>query len=273
MKATTLILISVLGTHFHASSQKNLTNIAGTVKIGDDISMKTAEVSVQEWIIFIADNNFDSTLFPQIDLLSGPLQLIFLDLKKGQDFDYIKISNQEIEREPRKLKGLRQTKKFHQDSEEDVRRLTIRQPITGITYNQARLYCLWLESGINNNRTEKVKIDLPSDSIYMYVITNRDSLNSKGCALFNFGHCPCVSNTKKDYNEPLGKRLVRADGFFPTASGFYNLQGNVAEMTNIEGKAKGGSFRHYARQSYADQTQSYIGPEEWLGFRYVVSWN
>lgn len=118
-----------------------------------------------------------------------------------------------------------------------------------------------------------VNIDLPTDAIYKMVITDVDSLNYKGCALFNFIHCQCISNTKKNFNEHLGKSLVVADAYFPTESGIYNLLGNAAEMTTMEGKAMGGSFRHYARQSYSNQTHVYTGPEDWLGFRYVVSWN
>jgi hypothetical protein len=272
MKLTALILLSMFVSYFHAFSQKNISDIQGTVKVGDGTSMKTTEVSIQEWIMFMVDNDFDSTLFPKIDLLSSPVQLLFLDLKNQKDFEYLKISKLKDFRELGKLKDVSQTKKFHKDSKEEFRGLTLRIPITAISYTQATRYCSWLESRITSNSKMNVKIDLPSASIYKMVNSNFDSLNYKGCALFNFINCQCISNTKKNYNEHLGKSLVRADAYFPTESGLYTLQGNAAEMTTMEGTAMGGSFRHYAWQSYSNQTQYYSGPEDWLGFRYVVIW-
>jgi len=271
MKLSALLLLSLLGSYFQVFSQEKATTIKGTVKIGESTSMKAAEVTIQEWMMFIVDNNFDSTLFPKIDLLENPVQMLFLDLKKGQDFEYLKISKPKDYRELGKLKDVSQNKKFHKDAKEEFKGITQRKPITAITYAQASRYCLWLESKINKNPKMNVQIDLPSESSYKMVIINIDSLNYRGCALFNFIHCQCISKTKKNYNEHLGKSLVRADGYYPTESGLYNLQGNAAEMTNMEGKAMGGSFRHYARQSYSNQTQHYSGPEDWLGFRYVVT--
>ena len=273
MKLTALILLSVFVTHFHAFSQKNITGIQGTVKIGDGTSMKTTELSIEEWIMFMVENNFDSTLFPKMDLLSGPVQLLFLDVKKYPDVEYLKISKPKDYRELGKLKDVSLTKKFHKDAKEEFRGQTLRKPITAISYTQATRYCSWLESRITSNSKMNVKIDLPSASIYKMVNSNFDSLNHKGCALFNFIHCQCISTTKKNFNEHLGKSLVGVDAYFPTESGIYTLQGNAAEMTNMEGSAMGGSFRHYAWQSYSDQTQYYAGPEDWLGFRYVVIWN
>jgi len=49
------------------------------------------------------------------------------------------------------------------------------------------------------------------------------------------------------------------------------LQGNAAEMTSTEGIAMGGSFRHSARETFSDRKQEYNKPENWLGFRYVVT--
>jgi hypothetical protein len=42
-------------------------------------------------------------------------------------------------------------------------------------------------------------------------------------------------------------------------------------MTNEEGIAMGGSFRHFARESFSDKIQEYSKAEDWLGFRYIVT--
>ena len=68
-----------------------------------------------------------------------------------------------------------------------------------------------------------------------------------------------------------GLYLVRVDAYWPSDLGLYNLQGNAAEMTSTEGIAMGGSFSHYAIQSFNDQKQQYSKAENWLGFRYTVT--
>lgn len=271
MKITILLFASLLGIRPSLQSQTNSLIVPGTRNIGKNLNMKTTEVTINDWIVFIIDNEFDSTLFPNIDLLSKPAQLLFLDLKKRQDFDYLIISKPKSDFLLGKIKMVSQNKELYHQSKEEFPGFTQHFPITAITFSQAKKYCYWLESRINRNQKIKVKIDLPSEEIYNTVNTNKDSLNVKGCALFNFINCQCVSKTKKNYNQSLGKGLVRTDAYWPTESGLYNLQGNAAEMTDIEGRAKGGSFKHYAKESYSNQTQYYSGPMEWLGFRYILS--
>ena len=54
-----------------------------------------------------------------------------------------------------------------------------------------------------------------------------------------------------------------------TYGGVKHVQGNVAEMSNIEGNAIGGSFFHYANQSLSTTINKYEKPEFWLGFRCI----
>jgi hypothetical protein len=233
--------------------------------------MKAAEVNIKEWIIFILANHYDSTLFPNLNLLSEQAQLLFLDLKKEKDFDYLKISKK-LDQDLGKIETVEETSRFTNLCKKDsIEFSIISTPITGITYAQANQYCAWLETLVTKHRQIDISISLPTDWMYKYVNPNFDSLNHKGCALFNFIHCNCVSLNEKNYNQILGKRLVIADAYFPSDFGIYNLQGNAAEMTNIEGIAMGGSFRHYAKESYSNQVQHYSGAEEWLGFRYIVN--
>lgn len=51
-----------------------------------------------------------------------------------------------------------------------------------------------------------------------------------------------------------------------------HLIGNVAEMTTEQGLALGGSWQHELAASLPDQSLSYEGPNSWLGFRNVASW-
>ncbi|MFC2113878.1 formylglycine-generating enzyme family protein [Bacteroidota bacterium] len=60
---------------------------------------------------------------------------------------------------------------------------------------------------------------------------------------------------------------------FPANSNkLYDLIGNVAEMTTLEGIAKGGSWQHSLDESDVSKNQLYTHAENWLGFRCVCSW-
>jgi hypothetical protein len=267
MKISAILLFLLLCSPFQVYSQKDEIKFEGTSAIGKDILMKNTEVTIQEWMVFIVNNDFDSTLFPAMELLSGPVNVLYFDLKKGKDFKYLKITNHKKYGELGKLSVVEQNKQFHEDSKEEEKELFLGRPVTAISFEQAKRYCLWMESRVNSNQGRKVNIDLPTDSIYFMVIPSMDSINSRECSLFNYVNCDCTG----DANEHDGEHLVKADAYFPTYAGIYNLLGNAAEMTHEKGKAMGGSFRHYAKYAYSDYKQVYDGPEDWLGFRYVVT--
>jgi hypothetical protein len=67
------------------------------------------------------------------------------------------------------------------------------------------------------------------------------------------------------------QNLARADAYWPTHEGLYNLEGTAAEMTSTKGIAMGGSFCQYACECTGDHQQTYSGPQDWLGFRYIVT--
>ncbi len=88
------LMISVrLFISFTCLAQKNDTWIYGTVQIDRNTSMKNTEVTLQEWIVFIINNNFDSSLFPENNCLSASSGLLFSDFKKGHHFEYLQIIN------------------------------------------------------------------------------------------------------------------------------------------------------------------------------------
>ena len=77
-----------------------------------------------------------------------------------------------------------------------------------------------------------------------------DSLNSKGCILFNYRNAWCdqCPNMEKFKNHPVFKKIgseaIHVWSFFPNNFKLYNVKGNVAEMTSVKGIAKGGSYFH-----------------------------
>ncbi|GGH66815.1 hypothetical protein GCM10011379_21390 [Filimonas zeae] len=256
-------------------AQRNPARIRQTMPLGDSMSMNQCEVAMLEWMWFIVNNDFREDLFPDPSALSQTAALFFDDLKSKR-FAYLKVvDNSKHEAIEWDYKTVRLIKRYEELEQADSIYFSARQPVAGISFAQAKLYCAWREKVLNRDRSRRVniKVSLPDIDVYRKVADNVDSVcGSKRCDSckrfsFNYFHAPCKL---AGYDKGLaanGQRPARIDYFWPVKAGFYNIQGNVAEMTSVEGVAFGGSFRHYAIESHSDHTQSYTKPEDWLGFR------
>jgi len=239
--------------------------------------MSQVEVTLADWIVFIINNNFDASLFPAIDM-PNLTRLILNDLKKGNASNYFKIfENSKALKKIYGSKGFRIShKKLDSLFKAEPNYFSLLIPITGISFEQATKFCKWKEDVINLNQQVKIKVSLPSMAIYAKVITNIDSVCQKKCDSCKQYELNCISANcfgaaKSKIDKSQGVSLVRADSYWPTDDELYCIQGNAAEMTSTEGVAMGGSFRHYARESFNDKIQAYKKAEDWLGFRYVVT--
>jgi formylglycine-generating enzyme required for sulfatase activity len=261
--------------------QKNPTEIYGTVPIDNTSSMDATEVTINEWIHFIINSNFNSDYFPNPASISNSTRLLFEDLKKQQNFEYIEIiGNSRVLKLNYGAIGFKITKKFRTLVEMDTNYFSINIPIVGISFMQAQKFCEWREAVVNKSKAVKIKVALPSIDVYKKVNINKDSLckSELNCGVckgyqINYLHPKCSPSTKKNKSlfETQGQGLLRVDSYWPSVLGLYNIQGNAAEMTSKEGIAVGGSFRHFANQSYNDQTQAYQKAEDWLGFRCLIT--
>ena len=252
-------------------AQKNPIKLRETGVINDSFSMKYTEVTIVDYMNFIANNQFDSSLFPECKGMSATANILFEDLKRGSDFKYLELSA--TPRHLKKLygeKNIRSKKEIQKLIASDTNYFSLRIPVTGISFAQAVAYCKWKESIVNNESNIKITISLPTVEQYIQVIPNKDSINAEKCYMMNVMNCKCFKK-KMTILKTEGKCLQMEDAYWPDNLGLYNIQGNAAEMTSTEGIAMGGSFRHYARQSFNDQRQLYTAPEDWLGFRYVVT--
>ncbi|MEJ0055041.1 MAG: SUMF1/EgtB/PvdO family nonheme iron enzyme [Bacteroidota bacterium] len=93
--------------------------------------------------------------------------------------------------------------------------------------------------------------------------------NSFGCYLGNF-------KIPDDVKPCQAKKMTTADGwiamapvqtYFPNDIGLFDMVGNVAEMTDENGKACGGSWNHPASESTIKSINEYKGPDSATGFR------
>lgn len=151
-------------------------------------------------------------------------------------------------------------------------------PITGITYDQALAYVAYIQDAMNTceaytQNKYRYACFLPTPEQFDSLQAKLDSVNSKGCNLFNYKNSLCSScpNAELMLSHPIASRTgmepTYTQAYFADPNGVMNFKGNVAEMTSVKGVAKGGSCMHYAVEAYEGRSQTYTEPAMWLGFR------
>ncbi len=93
--------------------------------------------------------------------------------------------------------------------------------------------------------------------------------NKKGCKFFN-----TLCKRKLESIKQKSKKPITVDGTRFKSNHFhlYNTIGNVCEMTNEKGLAKGGSWMHDLKECTIVNSFTYESPSSWLGFRAVCRW-
>ncbi|HCW08992.1 MAG TPA: hypothetical protein DGG95_16675, partial [Cytophagales bacterium] len=183
---------------------------------------------------------------------------------------------------------------YHYNEKEDYP--IYNYPITGLTYEQAVAYANWCSrywtdrnaaTGINIKVSfrllspaefekyeergittcfEKTKPELRTK----FIQEIRDCKNEKRCALCNYAKKDsCESNIR--LMNKFGNETYPVAIFFANCLGVFDMQGNVAEMTNEKGVAKGGSYITSAKECLPQAVQHYDAPQPWLGFRLIVT--
>jgi formylglycine-generating enzyme required for sulfatase activity len=164
-------------------------------------------------------------------------------------------------------------------------------PVQNIAYAGAKGFCEWLTEWYNSSRWgdtkkyKKVVFRLPSESEWMtaahggrnasflYPYGN-EFRNTKGCFLNNFNcndeTCNECKISKKTASKDGGFFPVRTDSYFPNDFQLYQIVGNIAEMTDKEGLAKGGSWEDAPYNCTIQSQKKYTSPSPAIGFRVVM---
>jgi hypothetical protein len=106
---------------------------------------------------------------------------------------------------------------------------------------------------------------------FRYYNLRSSPINNKGCYLGNFkapDQISCPGIKKNGFGAADGffaMSLTKA--YFPNDIGLSDVVGNVAEMTNEQGKACGGSWNHTPEESTIKSINSYTKPDAAIGFR------
>lgn len=252
-------------------------------------NISAREVSIKDWLTYMITSSFDDqkepiTLANHIDIISSKLPA---DL--SQEWNNY-VFNSFIHNEDSVI-----IQKFHNHCTGKNIKINVAAsawdtifkyhlldiPVVGITYEQAMEYIQYKEQILNKcdpeNKSDKIKYKyecfLPAPEHIDTMLWKTDSLNNQGCNIFNFKNSLCADcpNGKivlqSKVISKMGTGPIYVNTFYPYIFGYYNMKGNVAEMTSTKGIAKGGSYAHYASESNPKNNQIYTKPEPWLGFR------
>jgi formylglycine-generating enzyme required for sulfatase activity len=164
-------------------------------------------------------------------------------------------------------------------------------PVLGISYEAAVAYCDWATDHLQKQREKcgcedaHLRFRLPTEAEWLEAA----GFNRPGSGLFPGGYnYPRDHKGDFSFNHKLGKGnfagmaggkgkdyegyMITAPvkSFKPDQNGLYNMTGNIAEMVQEKGKAKGGSWWHESNDCRYESVLHYEGPETWLGFRLVI---
>ncbi|MEM9258492.1 MAG: SUMF1/EgtB/PvdO family nonheme iron enzyme, partial [Bacteroidota bacterium] len=187
---------------------------------------------------------------------------------------------------------------------------TGRHPVVNISHRAAELYALWLTQVYNQDEKRKdgknVRFRLPTKEESAYAARAGKAhapypwggpyyRNLKGCYLANFNPLlrepeagPGYSGTVKtpaksaELEAELDRKrkvnncddggwlTVPVDSYFPNDFGLYNMSGNAAEMTLVEGETTGGSWMDGSYEMQISVVTNRSLPDPSTGFRLVM---
>jgi formylglycine-generating enzyme required for sulfatase activity len=171
-------------------------------------------------------------------------------------------------------------------------------PMVNVSYEAANLFCQWLTDTYNQNprrKFKKVLFRLPTQKEWEVAAKagNENAVYSWGntliqnnkpmCNYLCIGEETIVYDTLRkkyvvDLNRTNGTMALNdnADVTAPVASyqpnklGIYNMCGNVAEMVDEKGMARGGSYRNPGGEVRIESISHYQKSASNLGFRYFM---
>lgn len=167
-------------------------------------------------------------------------------------------------------------------------------PIVGITYEQAVAYCEWRSIQVNYMlylKQNKLDYRPRADTvgivqIYKYRLLTKEEWE----AIAALGFSPKTKKkiaSKRNYNPNVYNLIYpKHEGMYASnavnlhataevkslwenAIGCYHIFGNVAEMTNKKGIAKGGAWLHNVNDVFVDKDFYYKGAQNWVGIRCI----
>jgi len=152
-----------------------------------------------------------------------------------------------------------------------------RYPVLNVSQYGAEKYCEWLSYNYKSMWRRSVIFKLPTEQEWIELSNTNpttklpynllDGKSSDGGYLEN---AIAICGTPNDYHADGGFYTVRVDTYQADKNGLYNVIGNVAEMTTLDGVSKGGSWENCLVDCTTDKIQTYPTPDLRVGFRVVA---
>lgn len=161
-------------------------------------------------------------------------------------------------------------------------------PVVGVSFEQAKQFCAWRTDRLNEvYYTDKHRnVTFPIDSSIVIPKKVEFRIPSEEewelAARVGFDSSRFINNSDKYYFNTIETASERTVNQYylrfipmmdyslkPDKYNRYHLTGNVAEMVDMKGVAKGGSYIHTISDSYYTKRINYTKPAYWLGFRCV----
>lgn len=263
----------------------------GTVQYEDDLYISQKEVSMADWFSYVYDINIDNDedvvmyYFPNTPNENNKF-LLELFLRSWND-----DGDKEIVYKKSFISFPIWITKDEKKEKKNIFNY-LETPITGLSSEKVNGYLQWLEvqmrkAYLKDNDTYDISIILPSLSL-MEELKNGalrgnttdekiksqvvgDSVNVQGCQLFNFKSIEvCKGSEEKIKLYGSNNTLVDSYAYYPDLNGLYNILGNVAEMTDQEGVAYGGTYDDFASKCINNPKMTYDKTHSLVGFRYVI---
>lgn len=255
----------IFGFKWNPNSPKRI-KIYGMIEYKSGQYINVTETTVQEWMYFLTENNFDKKFYPDEEVIAN---LPFNELFFPTTATVLKKSNYHYP------KFIFPVPEYYFENREKRREINsaLELPIVGITKNQVEEYCIWKTKKMEKLYpnlfllNKKIVIKLPEESLYRDLLQNGDSItwrkNGTFCASFNYKNWKC--NSLKGV--PLNNELLSSARFLPDENGLFDIRGNALEMLGDKEEAIGGSFEDYAQNVLKKRSIISSKGTEYLGFR------
>lgn len=162
-------------------------------------------------------------------------------------------------------------------------------PVVGISYEQANVYCKWrtervhafIEVKEGKRKIEDINGPYTGELKFEYRLPSKQEWEALAIVGFDaklkekqLKKSPYLYNTIstkgiKDQGYDNADVTAPVVSYIPNKLGIYNLIGNVSEMINEKGIAKGSSWRTHDENMSVFNDEKYNGPSSSLGFRCV----
>jgi formylglycine-generating enzyme required for sulfatase activity len=153
-------------------------------------------------------------------------------------------------------------------------------PVVNISYDAAKLFCLWLKKQYNNNRKKtfkRVEFRLPTEKEWEFAakggnpnaIFGWKETDEKNIKTNKSGNYYSAKNN--ELNALKNTIIENVSSFQPNGYGIYNMSGNVSEMVEEKSYVKGGDWFHDLEYCKINSKLAWdSNPQPYIGFRFVM---